>query len=70
MVHLQLEKLKYKNYNLLKSSAEEGYIVAMYELGQYYYENKKDNSINLKKSLAWHREACKNGYILSYVRNN
>lgn len=39
----------------------------MYELGQFYYENKNEDASNLKKSLAWHREACKNGYILSYV---
>ena len=61
------EKIKIKNFNLLKTSAEEGYIVAMYELGQFYYENKNEDVSNLKKSLAWHREACKNGYILSYV---
>lgn len=53
-------------YDYLKCSAEEGYTPAMYELGCSYLKGELA-PINTFKSLSWHRQACKNGYILSYV---
>jgi TPR repeat protein len=52
-------------FDYLKYSAEEGYVEAMYELGnQYLYGGLRHK--NYLKALSWHRQACRNGYILSY----
>jgi TPR repeat protein len=53
-------------FEYLKSSAEEGYVEAMHELGNAYMEGKICKRDYLK-ALAWHRQACRNGYVLSYV---
>jgi len=50
----------------LKSSAEEGYIEAMYELGNAYIKGELCKK-NYELAYAWHRQACRNGYTLSYV---
>jgi TPR repeat protein len=56
-------------FKYLKLSAEEGYPPSMYELGNSYLEGSIVNK-DTYKALAWHRHACKNGFILSYVRVN
>jgi len=59
--------LKKIMFDYLKASAEEGYTEAMYELGNEYIRGvlcKKDYEL----AYAWHRQACRNGYILSYVK--
>lgn len=55
-------------FDYLKSSAEEGYIEAMYVLGNEYIKGELCKR-NYELSYAWHRQACRNGYILSYVSN-
>lgn len=52
-------------FDYLCLSAEEGYVEAMHELGIQYLKGTicKKNILN---SLAWHRQACRNGYYLSY----
>lgn len=53
-------------FDYLKSSAEEGYIEAMYELGNEYIRGEICKK-NYELAYAWHRQACRNGYVLSYV---
>jgi len=53
-------------FDYLKSSAEEGYIEAMYELGNEYIKGQLCKK-NYELAYAWHRQACRNGYVLSYV---
>jgi len=56
-------------FDYLKSSAEEGYIEAMYVLGNEYIKGVLCKK-NYELAYAWHRQACRNGYILSYVKFN
>ena len=53
-------------FDYLKSSAEEGYTEAMYELGNEYIKGEFCSK-NYELAYAWHRQACRNGYLLSYV---
>ena len=52
-------------FDYLSNSAEEGYLEAMHELGNQYMSGTLRKK-NYLKALAWHRQACRNGYILSY----
>jgi len=52
-------------FDYLSNSAEEGYVEAMHELGNQYIIGAIRKKNNLK-ALAWHRQACRNGFILSY----
>lgn len=52
-------------FDYLTNSAEEGYLEAMHELGNQYLSGHLRKK-NYLKSLAWHRQACRNGYLLSY----
>lgn len=52
-------------YDYLRTAAEEGYVEAMHELGNNYISGHWSKRDKLK-ALAWHRQACRNGYILSY----
>ena len=52
-------------FDYLSRSAEEGYLEAMHELGNHYISGNLRKK-NYLKALAWHRHACRNGYILSY----
>jgi hypothetical protein len=54
-------------FDYLKLSAEEGYVEAMHELGNEYAKGEYTKR-NLLKALAWYRQACRNGYSLSYVK--
>lgn len=54
-------------FDYLKSAAEEGYLEAMYELGNEYMKGELCKK-NYELAYAWHRQACRNGYILSYVK--
>ena len=53
-------------FDYLKSSAEEGYTEAMFELGNEYIKGELCRK-NYELAYAWHRQACRNGYVLSYV---
>jgi TPR repeat protein len=53
-------------FDYLKMSAEEGYVEAMHELGNQYTLGEICKK-NYLYALAWHRQACRNGYLLSYV---
>ena len=62
------EGQKQKNlaiFEYLKESAKEGYVQAMYTLGNEYLKGELCSK-NYTKALAWHRQASRNGYILSY----
>ena len=59
---------KHATFDYLKLSAEEGYVEAMHELGNEYCKGEYTKR-NLLKALAWHRQACRNGFSLSYVMN-
>lgn len=61
------EKLKKEVlFDYLRFAAEEGYVEAMYELGNEFIKGELCQ-VDYKLALAWHRQACRNGYILSYV---
>ncbi len=76
----ELDSIVYNDYDLeskvriknivslqyLTFSAEEGYTEAMFELGNSYINNNIDLEKDYYKALAWHRQACRNGYFLSY----
>lgn len=55
---------KYLHFKYLKRAAEEGHVIAQHLLGVAYFEGKYTNK-NEKLSLAWFREAAKNGEPLS-----
>ena len=52
-------------FRYLKRSAEEGYVEAQHELANCYMSGEICK-IDYKLALAWHRQACRNGFILSY----
>lgn len=49
----------------LKRSAEEGYVEAQHELANCFMSGIY-TKVDLKLALAWHRQACRNGFIASY----
>lgn len=59
----QIKKKAILEYLLL--SAEEGYTTSMYILGNEYIKGELIQK-SYYKALAWHRQACKDGYFLSY----
>ena len=56
----------YLHFKYLKRAAEEGLIHAQHLLGVAYYEGHAVPK-NDKLSLAWFREAARNGYPLSFI---
>lgn len=52
-------------FKYLRRAAEEGYVEAQHELANNYMSGEICK-IDYKMALAWHRQACRNGYVLSY----
>ena len=52
-------------FKYLRRSAEEGYVEAQFELANNLMSGDICK-IDYKLALAWHRQACRNGYVLSY----
>jgi TPR repeat protein len=52
-------------FKYLRRAAEEGFVEAQFELANNYM-NGELCKIDYKLALAWHRQACRNGYVLSY----
>lgn len=61
-----IPKNDYLHFKYLKRAAEEGYVQAQHMLAIAYHEGKYTKQDNML-SLAWFREAARNGYPLSLV---
>ena len=67
--NINMKKQQLSYLNLLKNSAEEGYTLSMYYLAELYNSKLLINVIQKKKkALSWHRQASRNGFLLSYEK--
>ena len=64
--HVEEGKNRKLSFLYLKRSAEEGYILAQHHLAQEYHSGTLTSRNDLL-SLAWHRQATKNGFYFSYI---